>query len=261
MKKYWTIFKIALANTAAYRAHAVIWVLFDILLLGAMPFILLNIYDQQGAIGSLTREQIISYYFTMVIFTNLVWMRGEYEASREIRDGRVSNYLVMPFSYIVARFLHEVAWQIVRSAIFIIPFCIFLIFGHQFLITPSMQSILFSPLILLGSAIILFLIGYIVALTAFWIEENSASLALLYLISALVSGYYLPISLYPSWLLHVTRLLPWQYAVFEPIQMLTSKSYPVAVLLLQQLCWIGLLYIVYRIVWHFGVKKYSAIGR
>ena len=263
MKKYWTIFKTEIASMAAFRAASVIWALFDIFLVGAFPFILLNILAHGGSLGTFNPRTIITYYVTAAFFSNFIWTHPETGLSRDIKDGKMSNFVVKPYNVLFATLLHELAWKWARFLVFLPMLILFLALAYRHLAIPSLAQLPYILAILPGAVFIYFLTAFLAGATAFWLEENSAALSIFWIANGLLGGFYLPLALFPRWLNQVTRFLPWRYAVHEPIQAVMQQFTAIDIIrvLFGQAMWIALLYCLYRAVWHFGLKKYSAVGK
>ncbi|MDO8505079.1 MAG: ABC-2 family transporter protein [bacterium] len=263
MTKYWAIFKIEVASMSAFRAQSFIWMMFDLCMIGGFPFIFVGILNAGGALGQWDRQGIISYYVMTALCTNLIWMHPEVNMSNQIREGKITNFLVKPHSYVAYQFLRECSWKAMRTSFFLPVFLLIFMFTREFFSIPEPSAALRAAALLPGAAAIIFMIGFLVACSAFWIEENSAVLLTFWMLSSTFSGFYIPLDLLPSVLERISEFLPWRYAIYDPIAIAAGRlaEGQFQRVVTGQLLWVLILYCTYRVIWHFGMRRYSAVGR
>lgn len=248
---------------AAFRVQSFIWMVFDLCMIGGFPFIFVSILNGGGVLGQWNRESIVTYYVMTALCTNLIWMHPEVNMSNQIREGKITNFIVKPHSYLSYQFLREAAWKVMRTSFFLPVFFGIVIFAREFFSVPSSAAAARAAILIPGAALIIFMIGFLVASSAFWIEENTTVLSVFWMLSSIFSGFYIPLDLLPRAFERVSELLPWRYAVYDPIAIaagrLAGSQFPRV--LAGQILWVAILYLSYRVVWHFGIRRYSAVGR
>ncbi|MBI2552585.1 ABC-2 family transporter protein [Candidatus Uhrbacteria bacterium] len=265
MRKYWTIFRVVLENNLMYRGHAFVWMLFDLLWIGVFPFIWFFIINAQGGeIQGWNNSAIIVYYVFMAVLSNIVLMHPEAHMAYEIYEGKFSNYVIKPHSYLLYVFLHESAYKMVRFLAFI-PFAVPLIwaiqhFGGSGAVLPQLPFIILATLLAMP---IFFLVAAIIGMTCFWLEDSYAARTIFWASSGLFGGQYAPFELMPPILNTVASALPFKYAIYFPLRLI-SQQVPRAEMLRGlgiQLVWIAALFVLSSIIWKKGLKRYSAVGR
>lgn len=265
MAKYWTIFRIVLENNMAYRGHAFVWMLFDLLWIGVFPFIWLFILNAQGGeINGWNGSMIIVYYVFMAILSNIVLMHPEAFIAAQIYEGLFSNHIIKPQSYLAYVFLHESAYKLVRFLLFI-PFLIPLLFmiKHFGGIAQTAAQLPFAGLAMLLAIPIFFLTAAIIGMTSFWLEDSYAARTIFWASSGLFGGQYAPFELMPEIFSTIASVLPFKYTLYFPLSIASSHMERAQILsgLMAQLLWIVILLILSAIVWKYGLRKYSAVGR
>ena len=102
----------------------------------------------------------------------------------------------------------------------------------------------------------------LIGMIAFWTTEIVGIQYSIKVFVKLISGSYFPISLLPIAVINISLLFPFIYTVFIPVQLCLGKiSFAEGLKGLGiEALWLGLLYIVIKIVWKFGLKKYESVG-
>jgi ABC-2 type transport system permease protein len=124
-------------------------------------------------------------------------------------------------------------------------------------------QVLVAFILTLGMA---FLLGFVlescIGLIGFWFLEVSSLLFVYMLLSFFLSGHMFPLDLLPSPWDSVVNLLPLKYLAYFPSAVLLGKIPQEALMreLVIEATWIVALYIASRVMWHFGVRRYSGFG-
>lgn len=264
MKKYWTIFRVELANMSAYKGAALVWLLFDLFWIAAFPFIWYTVISEQGGtIEGWNTGGVVRYYIFMAFLNNLVFMHPEVHSSNEIYEGRLTNYIVRPVNYVIFTFLHEAAWKVMRTILFVPIFVALIFLGQRFV---SLEVGTQAPLAVLGVLLgtpILFLTGLLIAFTSFWLEDSHIAKTIFWISSGLFGGQFAPLTLMPPVFQTIAAYLPFKYAIYFPLQLLSQSVSRDAVVLgfIGQAAWIGVLLIAVYYVWGRGLRVYNAVGR
>jgi ABC-2 type transport system permease protein len=77
-----------------------------------------------------------------------------------------------------------------------------------------------------------------------------------------LSGYLVPLDLFPAWLRGITDALPFRYMISVPARILTGDISGAAVLAawLGQFAWIAVFGLLSSVAWRFGLKRWVAMG-
>lgn len=266
MKKYWTIFRVELENTMAFRGPALIWMIFDLLWISIFPFVWINVV-QSGA-GSETAtawdaKRIINYFVFMALLHNLIFMHPEVHVGDEIYDGKLSNFLSKPQSYLVQAFLHEAAWKVVRTFLFA-PFFIVIVLGFRSYLSFTLGPHIGALVLALALALIIFfLTALCIGFVCFWFEEPYPSRALFWITSGIFGGQYFPLDFLPNIFQRIADILPFKYSIYFPLQLFTGEVTQSVLYsgFIGQFIWLMLLFVIVTLLWRQGLKAYSAVGR
>ena len=96
----------------------------------------------------------------------------------------------------------------------------------------------------------------------FWTTRGAAIFDLWMTLELLLSGRLVPLPLMPDWVQELSRFLPFQWAFYFPIESLVGDMSNEELLrgLAAQLLWILLGLAMFRILWGYAVRRYSAVG-
>jgi len=76
------------------------------------------------------------------------------------------------------------------------------------------------------------------------------------------SGRFFPLNILPAFLFKLINFLPFSFLVFFPLNVYLGRLTLPEVYrgLLTQAIWIVLLFVVLKIVWSLGLRRYEAVG-
>jgi ABC-2 type transport system permease protein len=119
----------------------------------------------------------------------------------------------------------------------------------------------FVPALLLGFGV-RFLVEWTLALAAFCTTRVSALNQLYYVATLFLSGQLAPLSLFPEPIRVLAALLPFRWMVAFPVELLIGRLTPEEALrgMVVQIVWLGLSFLLLRLIWRAGLRRYSAVG-
>ena len=167
-------FKISLEVQFQYRAAMVIWMIGLVL----EPIIYLVVWttvarSSGGSIGSYKTADFAAYYIVLMIVSHviLMWHMWEYEVY--IREGILSGRLLRPLHPIHQDAAENIAYKVLMAAV-LFPILILTIIFFQPALTPSFwEVVMFIPAAVLAG-VLGFVIGWTVAMAAFWTTRTIA---------------------------------------------------------------------------------------
>ena len=112
------------------------------------------------------------------------------------------------------------------------------------------------------SALLQFLMCYLVAMLAFWVLEISSFSFILLAFERMASGQMFPLDILPPQLGKLLSCLPFAYESYFPVSVYLGRVSGAALAqgLFIQALWVVALYCTARWVWSFGLRSYSAVG-
>ena len=259
---YLTEMRVAIAQQIQYRASNYFYMLGMV----AEPVIYLVVWttvaiQQGGSVGGFTPGQLAAYYIVWTLVRNINIVFTPYGWEWRIREGQLSAQLLRPLFPIVEDLGFFLGWKPVVILLWL-PIALFLAIVFQPTLNPSPLAILVFAFALLGAYLIRSLNQSSLGLVTFWTTRVGPVFQLYIAAELLLSGRLVPMSLMPGWVQTLADFLPFQWTFGFPIEVLVGNLTNEQLLngLLMQVFWIAVGAILVRVVWHFAIKRYSAVS-
>ncbi|HZM73257.1 MAG TPA: ABC-2 family transporter protein [Candidatus Polarisedimenticolia bacterium] len=259
---YLTEMRIAIAEQIQYRASNYFYMLGMV----AEPVIYLVVWStvatqQGGSVGGYTIGALAAYYIVWTLVRNINIVFTPYGWEWRIREGQLSAQLLRPLFPIVEDLGFFLGWKPVVVLLWL-PIAFFLAVVFHPTITTSPLAILVFAFSLLGAYLIRSLNQSSLGLITFWTTRVGPVFQLYIAAELLLSGRLVPMSLMPAWVQTVADFLPFQYTFGFPIEALVGNLTNEQLLngLLMQVFWIAVGSVLVRVVWHFAIRRYSAVS-
>jgi ABC-2 type transport system permease protein len=255
-----TLLRIGVAETVAYRAEFLVWILTT-----TLPLVMLGLWTSVAAeapFRGYSSSAFVAYYLSNLIVRNLTGSWVAWQVSEEIRLGSMSMRLLRPLHPYVAFAASHVAAIPFRSVV-VLPVAVVLLVssGASALTTEPLQVALLLPSLVLAW-IITFNVMFTIGAIGFFVTKTMALLNLYFGLFSLLSGYLLPIPLLPRAIGWFAEWLPFRYMLSAPIELMTVRldGAAIARILLGQIGWAVATLALALWVWNRGVKKFEAVG-
>ena len=219
--------------------------------------------SEQGVRLPYTRSQFVTYYVLLSIVVILTSPRlAEWLADR-IRLGDISPWLLRPAPFILGDIANVVGERVVKVPLLVALVGVVARWFRTDLHLPAAPHVwlLFGTSLLLA-ATVAFLIDFVLGSLAFWIADVHGLIRVKTLVGGFLAGEFLPLALFPRSSAGFLEAQPFRYTVSFPLEVLTGNLSAPALLrgFMWQATYCILFWGVYRLVWHFGVRAYSAAG-
>lgn len=255
-----TLLRVGVAETVAYRAEFLVWILTT-----TLPLVMLGLWTSvahEGPFRGYTSADFVAYYLSTLIVRNLTGSWVAWQVSEEIRMGVMSMRLLRPIHPFIAFAASHLAAIPFRTVV-AMPVAVILLLssGASALTTAPLQLALIVPSLALAWLItfnVLFAIGAI----GFLVTKTMALLNLYFGLFSLLSGYLLPIDLLPWILRWLAEVLPFRFMLSAPVELMTMRLDAGAALALLggQLAWAIATLAIALWVWNRGLRRYEAVG-
>ncbi|MHB1843724.1 MAG: ABC transporter permease [Deltaproteobacteria bacterium] len=256
-----TLLRVGVAEAVAYRAEFFVW-----LLTTTMPLIMLALWSEVaregGPIGGFSGPDFTAYFLAAFVVRQLTGVWVAWDMNREIREGLISMRLLRPLHPLAAYAAENLAVLPMRLLLSLpIAAAALWIVGRAHVTHDPVMWLLFA--IATGSAWLLsFGIMASIGALAFFIESTLAVADLWFGLFFVLSGYFVPISLFPRWLARAADVLPFRSLLGLPVEMLIGRASRIEALRGLAIEWGWLAFFALLAVWLFGrgARRYSAYG-
>ncbi|MCC6235879.1 MAG: ABC-2 family transporter protein [Verrucomicrobiales bacterium] len=266
MGKYAHVINIGIQSTLVYRVNFVVRALFGLIPLFSLILLWRAIYEGASGpqVGGYTLGEVITYYLMVNVVVALTSVtEDDWQIAADIRDGRISQFLLKPIDYLRYRLCLFAAGRLVYTAAALIPTALFLWTQREHLqLPPSPTHAAAFGVALVLTALLQFFISYTMALLAFWVLEVATFIFILFAFEYAAGGHLFPLDMLPPAIQQALQFTPFPYMLYFPVQVYLGRATPAEIGqgLVVQALWVAVVYLLARAVWARGVKHYSAVG-
>ncbi|MDD5489938.1 MAG: ABC-2 family transporter protein [Candidatus Moranbacteria bacterium] len=264
MKKYFRILSNEIQRQFSYRASIASYALGNIGELLALAIIWTIVYKNIDSVGGYGANEMVSYIVFAWFFSFLTTTYAfERLVARDIHRGTLTNMLVKPQSYI--RYLMTVATGRVVIAFLIVlvqGLVVYLFFRDRLIFEVDFLTFILLVLMLIATYFINLFLSILIGFIAFWTVEINGTYYSLKVFSKFMSGTFFPISLLPVFFVKISYFLPFVYTIYIPVQLYLGKISFVEGLkgFAIEILWLVGLYVIIKVVWRAGLKRYESVG-
>lgn len=259
--RYLKIFLLNFQKVFEQRGRSAVWFFLTLI----NPLVLLLYWNGSNISTQWSSASRTSYYLLIVITSSLLISHVEEDVSfYDIRQGGLVSKLLKPFPYYWFQFFMEIPYRILQGIYGIIVLYIILImfpYALKIELTPHMLALGFITCVL--SYFMSYTYKLILGLTAFWIPDIWGIYQLTDVVFFIFSGNIMPLHFYPNWLKEIALFLPFAHIIYYPVLIIQGQlSLLDSIQAISfQLIWLAVLISIFKIMWHFGVRKFSGVGQ
>ena len=255
-----TLLRVGLADAVAYRAEMLVW-----LLSTTMPLVMLALWTavaRDAPVGRFGQQDFTAYYLAALVVRLMTGAWVVWERTFEIRQGTLSYRLLRPIHPLLAYAAENVAAMPMRAALAlpVAGVALWVTAGERLTHDPLLLAIF--PLTVLGGWLITFLAMSVVGTLAFRLDSAASLFEIWMALFGVLSGYLVPLELFPPWVRAVADALPFRSMLGFPVEMIIGLLTREQALhgLLVQWGWIAFLLVAVRLAWRAGVRHFAAFG-
>jgi ABC-2 type transport system permease protein len=264
LKKYVPFLRASIMQMFIYRGTIWLWLIVDVFQFVMMIFLWQSVYQFNDSINGFVFNEMLLYF----LLTNVVFMFTDVEAiyavSEEVREGRISLYMVKPISYRLRLYV-EILGRALGILALLLPIAIatgtaiILIFDISWTVTfwQVVVSILYIPLIFTLMFSFAFFFGTVSIYTT-----NVFGVSIFASVFArVVSGQLVPLALYPPVMQTILGTMPFRFVSYPPLILLgkvgmTEAWTGLAILAL----WVVVFVIATGLIFKWSLKKMVVFG-
>jgi ABC-2 type transport system permease protein len=256
----WAALKNGFSDATAYRIEFLFEVLGSAFVPAAIQMLLwYALFKIGGAetVAGMSYSEMIQYTIATLLFSQIRGGDLDFELQEMIRSGQLSNYLLRPVGVIEFVYIRGFA---PKAFIAIICLAIGAAISPWTGLHPER---LFGAMVLaMMGNVIHYQIGAALAATAFFWEEAYSVLMVKNMVVGILSGEQIPLNFFPASLSWIWKSTPFYLYVFGPAQYALGRwSHQEFVTQLGiAALWIGVGWLLIRITWGLGQKRYLSLG-
>src|SRR6266704_2776361 len=231
-----------------YRASSVLWLL-DMVL---GPVIYLVVWStiaraNGGVVDGYRAGDFAAYFLVLLLVNHLTdnWVYYEFEG--RVRQGLLSPLLLRPIHPIHADVAQNLTYKWMMLVVMLPTAGVLALVFHPTAHVTWLSLLLFFPSL---------------GLSAFWMTQLIAVLQLYYVALFFLSGQMGPLTLFPAPVQVLAQMLPFQWMLAFPVQLLLGQLDRQAILLglAAQAIWLCLSLALMTVLWRHGLRRYSGTG-
>jgi ABC-2 type transport system permease protein len=256
---YAQLLRTGFAEAVAYRAEFLIWMFST-----NMPLIMLALWAavaRSGPVGAYTQGGFAAYYLSTLLVRLLTGAWVVWELTMEIREGTLALRLLRPIHPLLAYSAENLAAVPLRGIIAFPVLAILLwVSRAQLAHDPFLWALLLPALV--GAWLLTFLVMALIGTLALYVESATSIFEAWLGISAVLSGYLVPLDLFPAGVQRVALALPFRFLLSYPVELMLgklSRAHALELLAAQWL-YVALALLATRAVWRAGLRRYAAYG-
>ncbi len=261
---YGQIFSIGIQSTLVYRWNFFLRTVMNFLPLVVSLFLWKAVFAGKSSFHGYNYSLMIAYFLSMIVLDVISSTRDlGFQIAEEIKEGRISQILLKPISYLSYRLSLYGSTRLVDFVVAIGPIMIVLFFLRSYFIGIEIGHTFFPAFIAaIGSGLLQFAISYATAMLAFWLLEIGSALFIIYSFEFLAGGHIFPLDLLPAPLWRASMTLPFAYEYYFPVAVFIGRiqSWNIIWGLLTQIFWTLFFLLLGHSIWLRGLKKYTSVG-
>lgn len=257
LRKARALFGLYLSYMLEYRAEIYLWVLASVL-----PLILLGVWAHAAESGAypLSRIEFIRYFIAVFVVRqfSFIWVIWEFEEL--VVSGNLSQQLLLPIDPVWRFLASHVTERVVRLPLVlaVVGVC-FGLYRDAFWLPAASDFASAGALLALAFAA-RFALQYMMSMLSFWSERAASIEELWFVVHLFLSGLIAPLDVYPESVRRITELTPFPYLIYYPVNLLLGRGAPFERAIIVLTIWGGLGWLLQRVLWRRGLRRYSAMG-
>jgi len=252
--------KVGVAAAVAYRAEMIIWVLST-----TMPLVMLALWSavaQEAPVGRFGQSEFTAYFLATFIVRQLTGSWAAWEMNYEVRSGALAMRLLRPVHPLATYAAENLGVMPLRIAVVIPVFLISLWVVGTSQLPQSLWMWLIWLASMLGAWLITLLVNLAIGSLSLFMESTLKVLDVWFTLFMALSGYIVPVELFPPGLRAVVEWLPWRYQIGFPVEVMTNGLLldRALWLLAAQWGWVAFFLGLTLLLWRKGLSRFAAYG-
>lgn len=264
LRSFAAFLRVAIGTMMQYRGEIFLWAVWGLI----NPAVLYAMWSAAAegnidhTLAGFDRGQFAAYYFCIMIIGHVTTAWDAYELGYYIRSGALSPKLLRPILPIWEALAANIAYKVATLAFVAPSWLLFYLIVHPtFSAGPWQISLGLVAVVIAGVSN--FVLGYVVALVAFWSPKLDAVGEAYFGLAMMFGGRFAPLEALPWLLKEIALILPFRWMYAFPAELLMGKVTTLSGAMSgigMQLAWLAAFVLAFRIGWAAAVKRYTAVS-
>jgi ABC-2 type transport system permease protein len=255
-----TLLRIGVAETFAYRAEFLVWILTT-----TQPLIMMSLWTSVARdkdFHGYSSDKFVAYFLANLMVRQLTGNWVAWQMMEEIRMGTMAMRLLRPIHPFFAYVASHIAAIPFRVVVALPLAVILLVSSGASTLSHDPVQLAVLPVSIMLAWLLTFAILFTIGALAFFLTQTFAIANLYFGLYALFSGYMMPLDLLPGPIATVARWLPFRFTLAVPVEIMTRSftGRELAEQLAGQVAWLAILIGIAIAVWRAGVRRFESVG-
>lgn len=233
------------------------------------PLALLFLYhamfasSEREVIRGFSYPELVRYMVLVALVRKLLFHERLLDISRQIFEGYITKYLVMPFDYFLLPLGRFVQFTLVQIAVVLVLWSAGALLLPEWWPYPaSFAGVIGAGVLVMLGSYCFFLLYCLVESLAFWLDVVWSLMVMSSFVASFAGGEFLPVAMMPEGLQRVFECLFPYWALGAPVELFLGRLHGGDFLRgLATLCvWIAGLELARRALWRRGTRRYAGSG-
>jgi ABC-2 type transport system permease protein len=266
VRKIFRLFLLAMHRGSYIRSRSLVWFVMTIFVPGIICMYWIIAIRQNPELGrSLSTSFMVTYYLTVVTLAALIVSHMKDQIARlHIQQGNLSQHLLRPYSYYFYNIIfEEVPYRLLQGS-YGVGMIVLIAFAFPGLLSYTKDPVMWvcALVSMILGFFVCFTLEIVLGLIAFWFYDLRLFHSAYEVLFILLGGWNMPLFLFPERLYQFALVTPFPAVIYVPTLMLsgTITLLDAPWWLIYQLVWLVAIFVTYKVIWFFGIRKFTAAG-
>lgn len=256
MGKYIEIFKVNLKRSLMYRANFNMGLVGRIIEGLTLFYVWKSVY-MAGSVKGYSFMTMVSYIILSMVIAPIFFPRHIFKIGDLVKTGKLSQYILKPYSFMGDIFAAELANKVVDGVIL----SIIIILNYAMMTDDTETYFFLSVASLLINFLCMFVFGMLVGNIVFYLTDTWPLKPLYNALIMLAGGGYFPLDLLPKGVYNVVRFSPFPLFSYVNIKNLQGNIGFDEIIFYINLSvfYLVLFLVLHQIIWNISLKRYEEV--
>ncbi|MEW6524016.1 MAG: ABC-2 family transporter protein [Bacillota bacterium] len=215
------------------------------------------VLESGAPFAAYTHGQILAYTgWTQALMATLI-VYGWFELMHTVKSGEVVGDLCRPMNYFWFWQVKDLGRAAQATLVRAVP----LLVGYRLMFPVYLPGTAIVWLAFVASLITALFMSFAwrfaVSTISFWMLDARGVMSLAYMVSWFLSGFFVPVDVFPAWAIGIVKYTPFPYMLHAPLQVVMGRLAGTALLhaMAVQVCWLTVLWLLCSVLLRLGLRR------